>query len=97
VIRNALRFSPAGDAVLVSARPVDDWFEIEVSDRGPGAPPELLKTMFEPFVKGPAETRGVGLGLSIARRALAAHGGTLQAFNREGGGLSMRIGLPAGG
>jgi two-component system, OmpR family, sensor kinase len=50
--------------------------------------------MFEPFVKGPAESRGVGLGLSIARRALAAHGGTLQAFNREGRGLLMRIGLP---
>ena len=95
VIRNALRFSPPGDAVLVRARPVDDRFEIEVSDKGPGVPAAMLEAMFEPFVKGPAETRGVGLGLSIARRALAAHGGTLQAFNREGGGLSMRIGLPA--
>jgi two-component system OmpR family sensor kinase len=37
----------------------------------------------------------VGLGLSIARRALSAHGGALQAFNREGGGLAMRITLPA--
>jgi K+-sensing histidine kinase KdpD len=46
-------------------------------------------------VKGSAESRGVGLGLSIARRALAAHGGALQAFNREGGGLAMRITLPA--
>ncbi len=97
VIRNALRFSPMGDAVMVRARVVDGRFEIEVSDEGPGVPPALLETMFEPFVKGPAESRGVGLGLSIARRALAAHGGSLQAFNREGRGLLMRIGLPADG
>jgi two-component system OmpR family sensor kinase len=57
----------------------------------------MLETMFEPFVKGPAESRGVGLGLSIARRALAAHGGALQAVNRDGGGLSMKITLPASG
>jgi two-component system OmpR family sensor kinase len=97
VIRNALRFTPSGDAVLVSARLLDGRFEIEVSDRGPGVPPVMLETMFEPFVKGPAESRGVGLGLSIARRALEAHGGALQAFNREGGGLTMRISLPAEG
>jgi two-component system OmpR family sensor kinase len=95
VIRNALRFSPAGDAVMVRARLVDGRFEIEVGDRGPGVPPAMLESMFEPFVKGPAESRGVGLGLSIARRALSAHGGALQAFNREGGGLAMRITLPA--
>ena len=97
VIRNALRFSPAGDPLVVSARVSDGRFEIEVADRGPGVPPAMLETMFEPFVKGAAESRGVGLGLSIARRALAAHGGTLQASNREGGGLLMRIGLPAAG
>ena len=97
VIRNALRFSPPGDAVLVGARFAEGRFEIEVGDRGPGVPPAMLETMFEPFVKGPAESRGVGLGLSIARRALAAHGGALQAFNRDGGGLSMKITLPASG
>ena len=97
VIRNALRFSPPGDAVQVRARTAGGRFEIEVVDEGPGAPPELLQTMFEPFVKGPAESRGVGLGLSIARRALAAHGGALQASNREGRGLLMRITLPMEG
>jgi two-component system OmpR family sensor kinase len=97
VIRNALRFSPPGEEVLVSAQVADGRFEIEVGDKGPGVPPAMLDTMFEPFVKGPAESRGVGLGLSIARRALAAHGGALQAVNREGGGLSMRIALPADG
>lgn len=94
VIRNALRFSPPGDAVSVRARVAGGRIGIEVSDHGPGVSPDMLKTMFEPFVKGAADARGVGLGLTIARRALAAYGGTLQAFNREGGGLLMRISLP---
>ncbi len=94
VIRNALRFSPAGDAVRVSAAIEDGRHIIEVSDNGPGVDPALLATMFEPFVKGEAEARGVGLGLTIARRALAAYGGTVQASNRPSGGLLMRISLP---
>jgi two-component system OmpR family sensor kinase len=95
VIRNALRFTPANGSVQVKAGTLADRLEIEVSDQGPGVPSAMLETMFEPFVKGPAETRGVGLGLSIARRALAAYGGHLQAFNRDGGGLLVRISLPA--
>src|SRR6185312_7493980 len=70
VIRNALRFTPGGGTVQVSARLADGRFDIEVSDEGPGVPPAMLETMFEPFVKGSADARGVGLGLSIARRAL---------------------------
>lgn len=95
VIRNALRFTPAGDAVAVSAVVDRGKITIEVKDNGPGVTPDMLKTMFEPFVKGAAEARGVGLGLTIARRALAAYGGGLQAFNRPNGGLLMRISLPA--
>jgi two-component system OmpR family sensor kinase len=95
VIRNALRFSPAGDAVSVRAAIAGGRIGIEVSDNGPGVTPDMLKTMFEPFVMGPADARGVGLGLTIARRALAAYGGRLEATNREGGGLLMRISLPA--
>jgi two-component system OmpR family sensor kinase len=97
VIRNALRFSPPGGAVEVGARQEGERIVIDVADQGPGAPPELLETMFEPFVKGQGEARGVGLGLSIARRALAAHGGSLEARNRPGGGLVMRITLPLAG
>ena len=94
VIRNALRFSPAGKTVAVRGRIEDRAVLIEVSDQGPGASEELLASMFDPFVKGPGETRGVGLGLAIARRALAAHQGRLQAFNRPGGGLVMRLTVP---
>ena len=94
VIRNALRFTPAGDAVQVRAGIEGDRIVIEVADNGPGVPPAMLETIFEPFVKGAAEARGVGLGLTIARRALAAYGGAVQASNRDSGGLLMRISLP---
>jgi two-component system OmpR family sensor kinase len=94
VIRNALRFSPSGDIVRVTAMIESGAIEITVADSGPGVPQRLLETMFEPFVKGASETRGVGLGLAIARRALAAYGGTIQAFNRDGAGLMIRLSLP---
>jgi two-component system OmpR family sensor kinase len=50
--------------------------------------------MFDPFVKGGDEPSGVGLGLAIARRALIAHGGRIEALEPEDGGLLVRITLP---
>lgn len=94
VIRNAMRFSPAGKTVEVAAGVAAGQIVIEVADEGPGAPEAMLRSMFDPFVKGVGEARGVGLGLAIARRALAAHGGEITAFNREGAGLLMRLTLP---
>lgn len=97
VVRNALRFSPAGEAVTVRATEHERRIVIDVTDKGPGVPAALIETMFEPFVKGAGETLGVGLGLTIARRALAAYGGTLQALNLPGGGFLMRLNLPVAG
>lgn len=99
VVRNALHVSTPGQAVDVhfardAARQV---YRIEVSDRGPGVPPHLLRTMFEPFVQAQANKGGFGLGLSIAQRAIAAHGGTATAANRPEGGLAVRIELPVRG
>ena len=94
VIRNALRFSPAGGKVEVDARLQHGRIVIEVRDHGPGAAPSLRASMFEPFVKGSDESSGVGLGLAIARRALTAHGGQVEAVAPEDGGLLVRIILP---
>lgn len=96
VIRNALRFSPPGQAVEVGARLQDGSVVIEVRDHGPGAPAALLQSMFDPFVKGPGEALNVGLGLAITRRALAAHNGHVEAFNLDSGGMLMRLTIPAG-
>lgn len=94
VIRNAIRFSPAGKMVQVQAGAEPGQVVIEVRDEGPGAPPALLATLFDPFVKGPGEAHGVGLGLAIARRAVAAHRGQLDAANLAGGGFRIRLTLP---
>jgi two-component system OmpR family sensor kinase len=97
VIRNALRFTPAGKRVQVEARVAGASVEINVHDEGPGVPADLLAQMFEPFVKGAGDARSVGLGLAIARRAIAAHNGRVEAVNRDAGGLVMRVSLPVAG
>jgi two-component system OmpR family sensor kinase len=105
VIRNAVRHTADGSAVEVSLRAGSPGggrgtpppIVIVVSDRGPGVPPEQLEAIFEPFHRGGGATDGHGLGLAIARRALAAHRGTITAANRAGGGLQVTMTLPATG
>lgn len=71
---------------------------IEVSDRGPGLPPDEIERVLEPFYRVEAsrsrETGGSGLGLAIARAAAETHGGTLRLRNRPGGGLVAAMTLP---
>ena len=104
VIRNAVRFSPAGAVVVVSGRRVAhprlaDTIEIAVHDCGPGVPDEDLRRIFEPFYRVDAArehqgTAGEGLGLAIASRALAVHRGAISAHNMPGGGLAVVVTLP---
>ena len=69
--------------------------EIRIEDRGPGLPAAERDRIFEPFTRVPgSDGDGFGLGLAIAKRAIEAHGGQIEARDREGGGLSMRIELP---
>ena len=78
------------------------WLEISVGDRGPGVPPESCEEIFEPFRRLESYQRdasmrsvpGTGLGLTIARRALALHGGDIRATPRTGGGLLVIARLP---
>lgn len=72
---------------------------VSVDDDGPGIPEEDIKRVFDPFVRLEQSrnrgTGGVGLGLTIARRAVLAEGGTLSLVNRTGGGLTAHVALPA--
>lgn len=98
VIRNAVKYSAAGTVVEVhAAQLAGTTLQVEVRDRGPGVPRDKLEAIFEPFVRleGNAAVRGTGLGLAIARRAIVSQGGRIEAFSREGGGLLMRIEIPA--
>jgi two-component system OmpR family sensor kinase len=96
IVRNALRFSPAGSTLSIKAK-VDEasgTYCFAVCDQGPGVTDIDLSTLFEPFIK--ADQEGFGLGLAIARRAVAAHGGSIDATNAEGGGFEVRITVPFG-
>ena len=67
---------------------------VQVADSGPGIPPESRERIFEPFFT--TKSRGTGLGLAVARRAVEAHGGTIVATETPGGGATMTVTLPAG-
>ena len=100
VIRNAVKYTGEGTAVevRVERRAAPDRLIVTVDDRGPGVPESDLEAVFEPFFRSGsgAKTAGFGLGLAIARRAIEAHGGSIRALNRPGGGLQVEIVLPVG-
>lgn len=95
LVENAAAHTPAGTSILVRARRPDAALEVVVEDDGPGIPPATLPTIFEPFKSGSGtgRTRTSGLGLAIARGIVEAHGGTLRAENRRGGGARFTINL----
>jgi signal transduction histidine kinase len=98
VIRNAVRYSPSGARVTVGARLSRGQLEVVVRDGGPGVPEKDLALIFEPFYRVDAARNravgGDGLGLAIASRAIALHGGTIQASNVSPGGLAVHMLLP---
>ena len=95
LIDNALRY---GGRAEVSLEYHDGDAVFAISDRGPGLPQDRLEAVFEPFHRLEAsrsrETGGSGLGLSIARTILRAHGGDVTLKNRNGGGLTATVRLP---
>jgi two-component system sensor histidine kinase KdpD len=95
LLENAVKHTPAGSQIGIRARNSDDAVEVEVSDRGPGLPPGGESQIFEKFYRGPQTgASGTGLGLAIARGIVQAHGGTLTADNRPGGGAVFRLTFP---
>ncbi|WP_226781660.1 ATP-binding protein [Oceaniglobus trochenteri] len=95
LVDNALRY---GKEPVVTLTRDQRHAIVTVDDSGPGIPPERLDEMFQPFTRGDnsrsLETGGAGLGLSIARTVIVAHGGEVRLENRPEGGLRARITLP---
>jgi two-component system sensor histidine kinase KdpD len=99
LLENAIRYTPSGTPLEISARHEDGSIVIEVADRGPGLPPGDTNRLFEKFYRaGDSKTRmGAGLGLAICRGIVQLHGGKIQAENRTGGGAIFRFSLPLEG
>jgi two-component system phosphate regulon sensor histidine kinase PhoR len=96
LIHNALKFSPAGSCVRVSATPEDGAVVVRVSDQGTGIPPRDLPRVFERFYKGDRSRggAGTGLGLAIVKHTIEAHGGTVAVESTEGRGSTFSFSIP---
>ncbi len=99
ILDNALRHTPEGGTVMLSARELGDHVELAIQDSGPGLKEEALGRIFERFYRAdPSRQRedgGSGLGLAIAKSIVQAHGGQLSAESEPEQGLRVAIRLPA--
>lgn len=96
LLDNALKFSPPKTRVEISAMTVGAQLQISVSDQGPGIPPGDIDRIWDRLYRGDKSrtTKGAGLGLSIARAVVFAHGGTITVNSQIGEGTTFTILLP---
>lgn len=99
LLENAVKYTPASTPIEISAVAEGDTVRVEVADRGPGLPAGEEARVFDKFYRAPAALAqgGIGLGLTICRGIVTAHGGRIWAENRPGGGAVFRFTLPVGG
>ena len=100
LLENAIRYTPPSSPVTVSARVVENRVEVEVADQGPGIPAGQEETVFQKFYRGSSRQtsaeQGAGLGLTICRGIIRAHGGTIRAVPASSGAV-FRFTLPLDG
>jgi two-component system sensor histidine kinase KdpD len=98
LLENAAKYSPAGSTIAIGARVADGFAHVSVSDEGRGFPAGRHEELFGVFVRGERESNvpGTGLGLAICRAIVEAHGGTIGAEDRPGGGAQVTFTLPLG-
>jgi two-component system sensor histidine kinase KdpD len=96
ILDNAIKYSPKGSRIEVSASLVDGKACLQIADRGVGIPPEDLTRVFDKFyrVQRPESVSGTGLGLSISKGIVEAHHGNIYACAREGAGSILVVELP---
>ena len=97
LLGNAVKYSPPGSTIAISANQTDGTVTIRVRDQGPGIPQNELESIFERFYRGSGtrdSVAGTGMGLSVARDIINAHQGKLWAENRPEGGAQFSFSLP---
>jgi two-component system sensor histidine kinase KdpD len=96
LLENAVKYSPKGSVIEVTAFLRDDKAHLQIADRGVGIPPEDQTRVFDKFyrVRRPESVSGTGLGLSISKGIIEAHHGDIHAHSRAGGGTILHIELP---
>jgi two-component system, OmpR family, sensor histidine kinase BaeS len=99
LLDNALKHTPSGGAITLSARQTGAWVQVSIADTGPGIAPDQLERIFERFYQTDKSRQagtngGVGLGLAIARQIITAHGGTIFAQNIPGSGAVFVVKIP---
>jgi two-component system sensor histidine kinase KdpD len=99
LLENAITYASGGGPIEVDVERRGDLLEISVSDRGPGLGDQDPERLFERYYPGRAdkagrEVKGAGLGLAICKAIVEAHGGTIAAADRTGGGATFRFTLP---
>lgn len=96
LVGNAVKFTPRGGRITVTARELDGEIRFGVTDTGPGIPPEELPHIFGRFWQSrPSDRRGIGLGLAIAKGIVEAHGGRIWVESQVGSGSAFYFTLPA--
>jgi signal transduction histidine kinase len=99
LVSNAIKFTPSGGSVTLSARNGDGHLRVEVTDTGIGVPQDELAQLFSRFYRASTATRraipGTGVGLVIARAIVEGHGGTISLETTEGEGTRVTVTLPA--
>lgn len=94
---NASRHTPTGTPVEITVTPQKSAVMIEIADRGPGIPANEEDAIFGKFTRGTQTRMGAGIGLSICRVIIEAHGGRIWAENRPGGGAAFKFVIPVEG
>jgi signal transduction histidine kinase len=94
LVSNAIKFTPSGGQISITANVATGQFIMQVADSGPGISPQEQEKIFQPFYRGSHGRRvieGMGLGLSIARDIVVAHGGEIELESTPGDGSRFTV------
>lgn len=95
LLTNAVKYSPAGGVITLSAEVAAGFIQFAVRDRGAGIPPESVPHVFDRFYRAPGQSKsGAGLGLAISREIVVAHGGTIACTSQRGEGTEFYFLIP---